>query len=136
VVSTFFLVGVGRALFGAHVGLPITILPFLVAGPALFVSLGLLAGSVSATPETAAVFGNIITFPMMFLSGTFFPVQEFPAWLVPVAHALPLYYVIDGLNAAMLFGNTAQALGDLAVVAGLAGILFVLAVRVFRWRDE
>ncbi len=135
-VSTALLLGVGRLLFGAHVTLTPLALPFLVVGPILFVSLGLLAGSVSSTPESAGVVGNIITFPMMFLSGTFFPVSLFPSWLVPVAHLLPLYYVIDGLNAAMVFGNPTSASTDLAVVFVLAIVVSIVATRVFSWREK
>jgi len=135
-VSTLLLLGVGSALFGAHVTLTVLTLPFLVVGPILFVAIGLLAGSASSTPESAGVIGNIITFPMMFLSGTFFPVSLFPSWLVPVAHALPLYYVIDGLNAAMVFGNTTAAYTDLLIVLVLAVVFSAVAVRVFNWREE
>jgi ABC-2 type transport system permease protein len=134
--SAALLLGVGKAAFGAHVGLSWLTLPFLVAGPVLFVSLGLLAGSVSRTPESAGVIGNIITFPMMFLSGTFFPVSLFPAWLLPIARALPLYYVVDGLNATMVFDNVPGALVDLAIVTVVAVALAILATRVFSWREE
>jgi len=135
-ISTALLLGIGRILFGAHVTLTLLSLPFLVVGPILFVAIGLLAGSVSSTPESAGVIGNIITFPMMFLSGTFFPVSLFPSWLVPVAHALPLYYVIDGLNAAMVFDNPSTAYIDLLIVLVLAIAFSVVATRVFSWREE
>ena len=135
-VSTVIMVAVGQGAFGAKVTLSPLMLPFLVLGPILFTSLGLLAGSISKDPETAAVIGNIITFPMMFLSGTFFPVSLFPPWLVTVAHVLPLFYVIDGLNAAMLYGNVGTALFDMAVVGILALILFIASVRVFQWREN
>jgi ABC-2 type transport system permease protein len=135
-VSAVLLVGVGKALFGAHVNLTWTMAPFLFIGPAMFVSLGLLLGTISSTPETAAVIGNIVTFPMMFLSGTFFPVSLFPSWLVPVAHALPLFYVIDGLNAGMLFNNPAGALRDVAIVLGLAIVFFIAAIYLFSWRED
>ncbi|HUI38370.1 MAG TPA: ABC transporter permease, partial [Thermoplasmata archaeon] len=135
-LSAILLVLVGRAAFGAHVTLPALALPFLIVGPTMFVSLGLLAGSASDSPEAAAVLGNIITFPMMFLSGTFFPVNEFPAWLQPVAHALPLYYVIDGLNASMVFNDPAAAYADIAIVAVVTVVLFVVATRVFNWRED
>ncbi len=136
VVSAVLLVGVGVLAFGAHVTLTWLAAPFLVVGPVLFVSLGLLAGSVSRTPETAGVIGNLITFPMMFLSGTFFSVSLFPPWLATVAHALPLYYVIDGLNAGMIFDNPGAVTLDLAVVGLLALVFSIAAVRVFRWREE
>jgi ABC-2 type transport system permease protein len=107
-----------------------------VVGPFFFVSLGMLCGSVAKTPESAALIGNIVTFPMMFLSGTFFSVSGFPPTLQAVAHVLPLYYVIDGMNQVMLFSNTNRALLDLAIVVVSALVVFALAVRLFRWRDE
>ena len=135
-ISAGIMIGTGVALFGAHVTLTVGLLPFLVLGPFFFVSLGMLCGSVSKTPETAALIGNVVTFPMMFLSGTFFSVSSFPKGLQTFSHVLPLYYVIDGMNQVMLFGNATRALQDLAVVAIGSAIVFALAVRLFRWRDE
>ncbi len=135
-VSAGIVVGTGVYVFGAHVTLTAGLLPFLVAGPFFFVSLGMLCGSVSRTPETAALIGNVVTFPMMFLSGTFFTVASFPPGLQAFAHVLPLYYVIDGMNQVMLFGNGGRALADLAVVVVASVVVFALAVRLFRWRDE
>jgi ABC-2 type transport system permease protein len=135
-VSTGIMLLLGRAVFNAVVDPTWLTLPFLVLGPVMFVSLGLLLGTVSKSPESAAVVGNLITFPMMFLSGTFFPVSLFPPYLQTVAHVMPLYYVIDGLNETMIFGNLHLALVDLAVVGLLAGIFFVAATRAFRWQEE
>jgi len=135
-LSTFLMLFFGRVLFGAHVTLTLLTIPFIIVGPILFVSIGLLAGTVSSTPESAAVLGNIITFPMMFLSGTFFPVSLFPAWLVPVAHALPLFYVIDGLSNAMVFNNASAVFVDILVVLVLAIVFAVLATHAFSWREK
>ncbi len=136
VISAVLLVVVGTLAFGAHVTLTMLTLPFLVVGPILFVAIGLLAGTVSNTPESAAVIGNIITFPMMFLSGTFFPTSLFPPWLLTVAKALPLYYVVAGLNDAMVFGNDGGAYLNLLLVAALAVGFALAAVRFFSWRED
>jgi ABC-2 type transport system permease protein len=140
VVLSFFaaalMIGFGVFVFGAHVTLSLGMIPFLVIGPFFFVALGMLCGSAAKTIESAAVIGNIITFPMMFLSGTFFPVSSFPLYLQTFAHVLPLYYVIDGLNQVMLFHNFGRALFDFAVLVVIAVVVFVLAVLTFRWRDE
>ncbi|MFY9716556.1 MAG: ABC transporter permease [Thermoplasmata archaeon] len=140
IVLTFaaaaIMLAIGVGVFGAHVTVGLGMLPFLLVGPFFFVSLGMLAGSVAPTPESAAVIGNIITFPMMFLSGTFFPVSEFPAGLQTFAHVLPLYYVIDGMNQVMLFHNTTRALTDLLVIVIAGVVVFLLAIRLFRWRDD
>ncbi len=135
-VSAGIMIGLGIYAFGAHVTLSAGLLPFLVVGPFFFVSLGMLCGSVAPTPESAAVIGNIVTFPMMFLSGTFFPVASFPPALRAVADVLPLYYVIDGMNQVMLFANMARAATDLLILVIASVIVFLLAVRTFRWRDE
>lgn len=136
VASAGIMVGIGYGVFHSHILLGWEILPFLFVGPFLFVSLGMLAGSVAKTPESAAVLGNIITFPMMFLSGTFFPVSSFSPGLQLVARALPLYYVIDGLEGSMIYGNVARAFLDLLIVAVIAAVVFVAAVQVFKWREE
>ncbi len=135
-VTAGIMIGAGVELFGAHVMFTFGLLPFLVVGSFFFVSLGMLAGSITKTPESAALIGNIITFPMMFLSGTFFQVSSMPPGLQAFAHLLPLYYVIDGMNQVLLFSNTMQALYDLAIVLVGSLIVFALAVRFFRWRDE
>jgi ABC-2 type transport system permease protein len=82
------------------------------------------------------VVGNIITFPMMFLSGTFFPITLMPQYLQSFAHVLPLFYVIDGLNSVMIYSNYVQATIDLVVVAVITVIVFVAAARLFKWRED
>jgi ABC-2 type transport system permease protein len=135
-VTSAIMISAGILLFGAHVTLTLGMIPFLVVGPFFFVSLGMLAGSVAKTPESAALIGNIITFPMMFLSGTFFQVSMMPAGLQAFAHILPLYYVIDGMNQVMLFQNTSRAISDILILLIGSIIVFLLAVRLFKWRDE
>jgi ABC-2 type transport system permease protein len=135
-ISAAIMVGIGVYGFGAHVTLSYGLLPFLIMGPFFFVSLGMLAGSLARTPETAAVIGNIITFPMMFLSGTFFPVSLFPPALQTFAHILPLFYIIDGMNQVMLFNNLSGAATDLAIIAVASVVVFIGAIYVFKWRDE
>jgi ABC-2 type transport system permease protein len=135
-VTAGIMIGAGIYLFNAHVNLTLGLIPFLIIGPFFFVSLGMLAGSVAKTPESAALIGNIITFPMMFLSGTFFTVSSFPPGLQAFAHVLPLYYVIDGMNQVMLFSNASRATEDILIVLVGAILVFVLAIRLFKWRDE
>jgi ABC-2 type transport system permease protein len=136
VVSAVIMIGAGVGLFAAHVTLTWGMVPFLIVGPFFFVSLGMLAGSLAKTPESAALIGNVVTFPMMFLSGTFFQVSMFPPYLQSFARILPLYYVIDGMNQVMLFANTARAFTDLLVVLVGSIVVFLLAIRLFKWRDE
>lgn len=134
--SFLMMCAVGIYGFGAHIALTAAIVPFLLVGPLLFVSLGMLVGTVSNSVESAAVVGNLITFPMMFLSGTFFPVATMPKYLQMIAHFLPLYYVIEGLNNVMTYNNLNAALLDLGVVFAIAAITFCLAIFFFKWRED
>jgi ABC-2 type transport system permease protein len=135
-LSFVLMVAVGVYVFGAHMSLTAWLIPFLVLGPMFFASLGMLVGTVTKSAESASVIGNVIAFPMMFLSGTFFPLIFMPTYLQYIAHVLPLFYMIDGLNAVMIYGNYAQATIDMAVVAVITFIVFVLAAELFKWRED
>jgi ABC-2 type transport system permease protein len=134
--SFLLMVAVGVFVFGAHVTLTVWLIPFLILGPMLFASMGMLVGTLTKNPDTAAVIGQVITFPMMFLSGTFFPISLMPEYLRTFAHVLPLYYIVEGLNAVMVYANYAQALLDIAVVTVITVILFVAAAKLFKWRED
>jgi ABC-2 type transport system permease protein len=134
--SFILMVAVGVIVFGAHITLSIWLVPFLILGPMLFAAMGMLVGTVSKNPETAGVIGNIVTFPMMFLSGTFFPISIMPQWLQTLAHVLPLFYVIEGLNNVMVYQNISAAMVDMAVVAVITLVAFIAAVRLFKWRED
>lgn len=135
-ISFALMVAIGVYAFGAHITFSSWILPFLIIGPMFFVSLGMLVGTVTKSVESAGVIGNIITFPMMFLSGTFFPISSMPQYLQTFAHVLPLFYLIAGLNNVMLYANYSAALVDIGVLVVLSAIVFALAVRFFKWRED
>ncbi|MEM3670892.1 MAG: ABC transporter permease [Thermoprotei archaeon] len=135
-LSFVLMVLFGVGVFGADVRLSLLIVPAIVLGPLLFVSLGMLVGTVTKTQESAGVVGNIITFPMMFLSGTFFPLSIMPTYLQDLAHVFPLFYVVQELNDVMVYNNPTQAVQDLVVLLALSVVLFVAAVRLFKWRED
>jgi ABC-2 type transport system permease protein len=136
IISFILLTIVGVVAFGAHVIITPWIIPFLIIGPLFFVALGMLVGTVTKSQESAGVIGNVITFPMMFLSGTFFPVSTMPSWLQKIVPVLPLYYVIDGLNAVMVFSNYSKTLYDTLILSIISAIVFALAVKFFKWRED
>jgi ABC-2 type transport system permease protein len=136
IAGFLLMVGVGVFAFDAHVALTPWLIPFLVLGPMLFASLGMLVGTVTKNPETAGVIGNIVTFPMMFLAGTFFPISSMPQYLQTFAHVLPLFYVTEGLNNAMVYGNISGTIIDIAVLGIITVVIFALAVKLFKWRED
>jgi ABC-2 type transport system permease protein len=136
IISFLLMTIFGTYAFGGHVVINIWIAPFLIIGPLFFVALGMLVGTVTKSVESAGVIGNIITFPMMFLSGTFFPISLMPSYLQTFAHVLPLYYLIAGLNNVMIYGNFSAGLFDVGVLVVISAIVFTLAVRFFKCRED
>ena len=99
-------------------------------------SIGLLAGSFSKTPEAASAVANLIVLPMAFLSGAFFPLQGAPAWLDAISRALPLRHLVDGMLDVMVRGEGPLAiLPQLGILLGFAVVVGAIAVAVFQWDD-
>ena len=77
---------------------------------------------------------NLVSFPMMFLSGTFFPTFLMPLWLQHIAKFLPLTPVIDGLRAIISQGKSLVELGpQLALMGVWIIVIYVISFTVFRW---
>jgi len=82
----------------------------------------------------AAPLSNLVSFPMMFLSGVFFPVFLMPEWLQSITRFVPLTPIVEGLRLIMTEGRTLLELGpQLAFVGGWIVIIYLIAFKVFRW---
>ncbi|MCK5547574.1 MAG: ABC transporter permease [Thermoplasmata archaeon] len=127
---------VGILLFGLKVTLTLIALVVVAVGVLLFTSLGMLIGTITKNPETSAAIANVIMFPMMFLSGTFFPLEGMPSYLQSIATVLPLTYVNEGLRDTMIYGNSGSALTNLAVVVVIAVIMFIAASKLMSWKKK
>jgi ABC-2 type transport system permease protein len=107
---------------------------FTVLSIFMILGLGLAIGGWAKNERQAAPLSNIIVFPMLFLSGTFFPRYLMPHWLQTITNYLPLTPVIDGLR---LLTTEGKSLLDLGPQLGLIAIWFVviyaIAFRVFKW---
>lgn len=107
---------------------------FLVLSITMILGIGLALGGWAKNERQAAPLSNIVVFPMMFLSGTFFPRFIMPEWLQTVSTFLPLTPVIDGIR---LIATEGRHLIDILPQVGLIGIwlvvIYFIAFRVFRW---
>jgi len=137
-VQMAIFIGLGVALFGLElVGSWWMTPPLLLCGTLAFMAIGLLAGSISKTPEAAAGFANFIVLPMAFLSGTFIPLDDSPEWIQQVAKLLPLRYLNEGMLDVMVRGQSAAAaLAPMAVLLGFAAVIGLIAARFFRWEAD
>ncbi len=137
-LQTYVLLTVGIIVLGVTIGENIgswlSLSAFAVLGGALFISIGLVISGWAKNEDTAAPVANVISLPMMFLSGVFFPTSVMPDWVQTVSQFLPLTYLADGLRAVALDG--ASLTSQWAPLVGLGAwtvAMFALAARLFRW---
>jgi ABC-2 type transport system permease protein len=138
IVQALIFIGVGSLpVFGLKLtgtwwlGIPVFILGILA-----FFAIGMLVGSFAKTEEAATGAANIVVLPMAFLSGTFFPIDQSPAWMQTLSKAFPLRHMNDGIMDFLVRGQGASAL----VVPCLVLVAFIVVVgsisaKVFQWED-
>ncbi|HYF92775.1 MAG TPA: ABC transporter permease [Symbiobacteriaceae bacterium] len=106
----------------------------VVLGGTVMITLGFLLAGLAKSNESVVALGQIVQFPMMFLSATLFPIDFLPSFLMPVVKAMPLTYLSDALRQLMVGGAPVFALWiDFAVLGGCLAVFGALAVRFFRW---
>jgi ABC-2 type transport system permease protein len=135
VAQALILVGLAHLLFNLNVrGSVLLIGLTILIGALAFLSIGFAVSGFARNAETAASYANLITFPMLFLSGVFFDLKSAPAWLQPITRVLPLRYLVDGLREPMTRGNgIATTWPDLLVLLATFAVGMTVAVRFFRW---
>lgn len=135
IVTSGILIGLGWLLWGLTVrGNWLLILGVIVVVAGTMLAIGYAIAAFARNTEAAASYANMITFPMMFLSGVFFPLAAMPGWLQPVINLMPLKYAVEALRQPMLYGNGIGAIWtDLLVLVGIFVVCMVFAVRFFRW---
>ena len=136
VVQTAIIVGVGAGVFKVQIaGNWLLIGGLVVLGSMTFIALGYVIASFAKTEEAANGMTSVVQFPLMFLSGTFFPIDAMPDALRTVARAMPLTYLGDALRQVMVGGTPFSPLWVCFVVlVGWLAVCFGIAARFFRWQ--
>ncbi|HEV8450442.1 MAG TPA: ABC transporter permease, partial [Gaiellales bacterium] len=109
-------------------------IPVALVGALCFLVMGFTVGSLVAEPETADAVTNVITNPMMFLSGTFYPVAAMPAVVQTIAKVLPLYYMTNALRDTIVRDRGLMyVMPDIGVLLAVTAVLAIVSLRTFRW---
>ena len=122
--------------------LVIQLIPVLVIISVSLSGLGVLVASRMRSQQGFQLIVQLIIFPLIFLSGVFFPVNNVPGLLAAFSKANPLTYGVDAIRQLFLagngdiigvtvFGHTMTVLQDVAVVACFGTILLFLAAWSF-----
>lgn len=132
-ISTASILLVSYLVFNVTLRLDGWLPLFVGLAVVVFVGLGMTLMPFAREAESASAAGNAVLFPMMFLSGTFFPVEMMPGFLRHVARVLPLYYVNEGLRASMIFADHGTAVRCAAITAAAAAVVFASGAALTRW---
>lgn len=107
---------------------------FTILSIFMILGIGLAIGGWAKNERQAAPLSNIVVFPMLFLSGTFFPRFLMPHWLQSLTTFLPLTPVIDGLRLLITEGKHLVDLGpQLGLISLWFIVIYAIAFRVFKW---
>ncbi len=102
----------------------------LIAVSSTFLGL-FIAVSVSEVFE-AQTFSNFFRFPMLFLSGLFFPIERLPAFLRPISYALPLTYGADILKSGFNETSVIPRYVSFIMLTLFCLVLYMLSLRNIR----
>lgn len=136
IVSTITMLLVSYAVFNVSLRIDAWLPAFILLDVFAFVGIGMILTRVVKDAQSAAAAANSISYPIMFLSGSFFPIELMPGFLQKFAHILPLYYVNEGLRASMVFSDNMAALKNAAVIGVFAAVVFVLGMMTTKWEES
>jgi ABC-2 type transport system permease protein len=136
VIATVAILVVSYAVFSVRLQIDAWLVGFIVLEVFAFGGIGMILTRVANEAESATAAANFIMFPMMFLSGSFFPLELMPGFLQTIARILPLYYVNEGLRAAMVSVDAMAALRYFAMIGVFGAVVFVLGITTTKWDES
>lgn len=129
------MVGVGMAFLHLHFIGNLALMALIgLLGSVVFLGFGFAIAGVSKTEDQVAPIANIISLPMMLLSGVFFSRSDLPGFVHTITDFIPLTPLADGLRSVAIDGATAaQVLPQIMGLLIWGFLACLLAIKMFRW---
>jgi len=133
-IQGVIVMALALGLFGVVIhGSIVLVAALLLLGVFSFVGLGIVLTSLAKDQETAQMMMMTLMFPMMFLSGVMFPLQQMPWYMQDIAKFLPLTYAADAMRKVMVLGaGVGDISTDLIILIAFGVIMIAIAVPLFR----
>jgi ABC-2 type transport system permease protein len=97
-----------------------------------FIGIGIIISALASEQETAMTIMMTITFPMLFLSGALFPVQQMPTAVQAISKFLPLTYAVNALRKCIVLGTGISGMmTEVWVMLGFGIVFTLIAIPVF-----
>jgi ABC-2 type transport system permease protein len=134
VVGLALLVVAGRRMFPGVMAVPLaSFTAALLLSTLSILSLGFIVASLVPTARFAQPISSAIFFPMVAISGLFFPLSRFPPWLRVAAGALPTTHAVSLMQSVWNGTGWAGHWADAAALVIIGVVSCFVATRVFRW---
>ena len=105
-----------------------------LAGSICLIALGLLVAARFSSEELAGGILNLLTWPMMLMSGVWFSLEGTNPVIRKIAYFLPLTHIVDGARAVMTEGAGLAAIAPhLAMLALMTALFLAVGSFIFRW---
>jgi len=133
-IQGVIILALAIGIFGVAIqGSILLVFALLLLGVFSFVGLGIVITSFTKDQETAQMFMMTLMFPMMFLSGVFFPIQQMPWYMQDISKLLPLTYASDALRKVMVLGaGVSQIATELIILTAFGIVMIAIALPVFK----
>jgi len=104
---------------------------FMILTATAFIGVGLIFASKMKDPQGFNLIVNFLIFPLFFLSGALFPLQNLPGPVQAISYADPLTYGVDGMRAALIGVSFLPIWIDFAVLLGASALMILLGAYFF-----
>jgi ABC-2 type transport system permease protein len=108
----------------------------MILGTLCFTFIGVVIGTLFKQPDTAGTVGSVVAFPLMFLSGVFFPIEIMPSYLKIIAAFSPLYYLAVTLRESMIQGVFILTPISITILAVLSIAFLIISLYLTKWTAE
>jgi ABC-2 type transport system permease protein len=136
-VTVVLYAGISMIIGFHNAGSLLLLIVLAVLGALSMIALGLTVAARVSSEELVGGILNLLTWPMMLLSGIWFSLEGSPRWVQWLAHIFPLTHLLDAARAVMLDGaGIAQIAPNLLFLALTAFAFLAFGAWSFRWRID
>ena len=135
IISFIIMIAIGILVFDFNMrGNWLTFATFASISTVMMLGFGLFVGGFAKNEAQASVMSNLLMFPMMFLSGVFFPLFMMPEFVQTISTFIPLTPIVDGIRLIITENySLIDVLPQIGIIAVWGIVIYAVAIKTFRW---
>ena len=136
-VTTVLYVGIGTIIHFQRAGSIVLVILVGLLGALSMVAMGLTIAARFSSEEVVGGLLNLLTWPMMLLSGVWYSLEGSPRWVQWVASLFPLTHVLNAARAVMIDGAGLPEISTDLIYLGVTALVFLaFGAWSFKWRYD